>query len=411
MTEPCSPRPRCHPEPAAAPRPPEPPPRLDDLTRLRERLADLQTLSRAQEEQWSQLANRIGALERAAAPDAGLAARVDAVAAEVTALRDLLAAPFGGADPGPTALLGLAAANDDAAHSASLEQRLTELADALTARLDGLEAQVTAARTYARRQAETQRAWNDARRRRSVLLLGGPFAAALAMVGLLAAGAWWQLERQAAAMDRRLAALDEQASSERHADRAQLQQRLAALQQEITRLEGADATLAQRQREVLAQVSDSALMGDLLARLRRLEAAGGDSRRAAMGAVAAGERTAAAPPQRPGQPAAPHHGAVAPAPWLIQLIGFRDAARLKSFALEHGLAGADAPGGWMSTGRWRGAPWHTLYLGGFRTRAEAARAMGALPPALAQLDPILRRRPADLRLTRVMTPGDGIGGT
>ena len=91
---------------------------------------------------------------------------------------------------------------------------------------------------------------------------------------------------------------------------------------------------------------------------------------------------------------------------MIQLIGYREVARLQAFAAEQGLTetGDSGPRAWMSSGRWRGAPWYTLYWGGFGDRGEAAQALAALPPTLAGLEPILRRAPPELDLEPVTAP-------
>lgn len=413
--------------PAAAnalPAPEPPPPRLDEFTRLRERLADLQALSRAQEEQWSQLANRLAALEQAPAPDTGLGERLAALSAEVQALREALPAVSEHAQaPDTPAPVELVAANDAEVEATALERRIAELAADLEGRLDALQAQVTAARTYSRRQAETQRAWDDARRRRWVLGMGVPVVAMLAVVAVLAAGAWWQVERQTRALDRKMEALDAQARSERRAERAQLDKRLAALRKELIRLERDDAASLERQQQILEARASNALIGDVLARLRRLEHKGEEPAETSVSAsAAASARTTDAGPTAPVDPAAGAQAAVRPgepaegsgakgadpatAAWMIQLIGYRDAARLQAFAAEQGLTRADGSGprAWMSSGRWRGAPWYTLYFGGFGDRGEAAQALAALPPTLAALEPILRRVPPELSLEPVAAP-------
>ncbi|MBK1629638.1 hypothetical protein CKO31_02575 [Thiohalocapsa halophila] len=402
----------------AIPAPEPPPPRLDEFTRLRERLADLQALSRAQEEQWSQLANRLAALEQAQAPDSDLGERLEALSAQVQALCDALPAASEQAQaPDPLDAFELVAANDAELEATALERRIGELAAALEGRVDALQAQVTAARTYARRQAETQRAWNDARRRRWVLGLGVPLAALLAAVALLAAGAWWQVERHARALDRELAAQDAQARSARRAAHAQLDERLAALRQELIRLERDDAASLERQQQMLEARASNALIGDVLARLRRLEHTGAESTPASArtpdGGLAAPNGAAAAAGAEdsavPGEPAAASNATAADsatAPWMIQLIGYREVARLRAFAAEQGLTEtADSgPRAWMSSGRWRGAPWYTLYWGGFGDRGDAAQALAALPPTLAGLEPILRRVPPELNLEPVAAP-------
>jgi septal ring-binding cell division protein DamX len=426
MAEPSSPEIR--PDPPAAvntlPAPEPPPPRLDEFTRLRERLADLQALSRAQEEQWSQLANRLAALEQAPAADSGLGERLATLSAEVQALREALpAAPGQAQAPDAPAALELVAANDAEVEATALERRINELAADLEGRLDAMQAQVAAARTYSRRQAATQRAWDDARRRRWVLGLGVPVAAMLAVVALLAAGAWWQVERQTRALDRKVGALDAQARSERRAERAQLDERLAALRKELIRLERDDAASLERQQQILEARVSNALIGDVLTRLRRLERTGGETALAsAPTPVPASARTPAGSPTAPIDTATGAQAAVVPdapaegggtkgadpatAAWMIQLIGYRDAARLRAFAAEQGLtkAGGSGPRAWMSSGRWRGAPWYTLYWGGFGDRGEAAQAMAALPPTLAALEPILRRVPTELSLEPVAGP-------
>mgnify|MGYP006271355759 CR=1 FL=1 len=418
MAEPSSSQVRQDPAAAvnALPAPEPPPPRLDEFTRLRERLADLQALSRAQEEQWSRLANRLAALEQVPAPDSGLGERLAALSAEVQALREALPAASEHAQaPDTPAALELVAANDAEVEATALERRISAVVADFEGRLDALQAQVTAARTYSRRQAATQRAWDDARRRRWVLGLGVPVAAMFAAVAVLAAGAWWQVERQTQALDRELVALDAQARSERRAERAQLDERLAALREEIIRSERADATSLERQQQILEARASNALIGDVLARLRRLELPGAGSApmptRTPDGgrAVSNGAAVAAGTKAAPAEPAAASNAKGADpgtTPWMIQLIGYRDAARLRAFAVEQGLTnpGDSGPRAWMSSGRWRGAPWYTLYLGGFGDRGEAARALAALPSALAGLEPILRRIPPELALEPLAAP-------
>lgn len=103
---------------------------------------------------------------------------------------------------------------------------------------------------------------------------------------------------------------------------------------------------------------------------------------------------AAAPPPSSAPPVIPARGHDS-----IQLISFRDRARLAPFTQRHGildLAYTLAPGA-------EGDRWHPVLIGDYATRAEAAAALARLPVSLASLGPILRPLPADLSLVPVLT--------
>lgn len=269
--------------------------------------------------------------------------------------------------------------------------RLEALQRGVDERLQGLDAGLGRMQAEVLRTGDTLRTWTQSRLAR----LARHQVWALGLIGLLGVGLiavdWWRGDRFAAGITGRLEAL-EQRPAPLPLDAQDLLERLRRLESDLVQTVR-DLAVARQQSEGggerLAELAagQRALVQGLDALRRDLAAT--DKGLAVLDERVRGLARVAQPAPASSEPV-PLEGPG----YAIQLVAYHSRARIGPFVEQHGIGGQARIAAIRAGGRQA----YAVLLGPYVSAAEASQALGALPAALRDLTPWVRRLPSGTRL-------------